>query len=80
MDIYENVYMLQPQGFLNEEHPEHVCKLQRYLYGLKQVAKAWFHHLSSFLLHYGFVASKMNASLFIHSHNKVTLYATNICR
>ncbi|CAN6557798.1 unnamed protein product [Malus baccata var. baccata] len=37
----EEVYMSQPQGFIDKDHPEFVCKLERSLYGLKQAPRAW---------------------------------------
>ncbi|KAJ0388839.1 hypothetical protein ATCC90586_010927 [Pythium insidiosum] len=32
----EEIYMKQPEGFVDPKHPDHVCKLKRALYGLKQ--------------------------------------------
>lgn len=40
--LSEDVYMRQPQGFVNPQLPTHVCKLQRSLYGLKQAPRVWF--------------------------------------
>nr|GFA80160.1 hypothetical protein [Tanacetum cinerariifolium] len=39
--INEEVYVAQPQGFINFEKPDHVYKLKKALYGLKQAPKAW---------------------------------------
>nr|GEW63749.1 retrovirus-related Pol polyprotein from transposon TNT 1-94 [Tanacetum cinerariifolium] len=39
--LKEDVYMCQPEGFLNADHPSHVCKLNKALYGLKQAPRAW---------------------------------------
>ena len=33
--IEHNIYMSQPDGFVDQEHPEYVCKLNKSLYGLK---------------------------------------------
>lgn len=33
--LNEDIFMLQPPGFLDKDHPDHVCRLQRSLYGLK---------------------------------------------
>ena len=33
--LYEDVYMVQPQGFLDNDKPNHVCKLCKAIYGLK---------------------------------------------
>ncbi|GJY49058.1 retrovirus-related pol polyprotein from transposon TNT 1-94 [Tanacetum coccineum] len=36
-----NVYMYQPEGFIDVDHPSHVYKLKKALYGLKQAPRAW---------------------------------------
>jgi hypothetical protein len=64
--LSEPVYMQQPPGFEDSQHPLHVCKLNRALYGLKQAPRAWFDRLSSFLLTLGFFSSTADPSLFIH--------------
>ncbi|GJX23518.1 retrotransposon protein, putative, ty1-copia subclass [Tanacetum coccineum] len=37
----EDIYMVQPKGFVNLKHPRKVCKLQRSIYGLKQALRSW---------------------------------------
>nr|GEU78446.1 hypothetical protein [Tanacetum cinerariifolium] len=39
--LSEDIYMVQPEGFLDLKHPNKVCKLQRSIYGLKQVSRSW---------------------------------------
>ena len=39
-DLYETVYMAQPEGFTSNSE-EMVCKLDKAMYGLKQAARSW---------------------------------------
>lgn len=39
--IEHDIYMSQPDGFIDPDHPEYVCKLRKSLYGLKQSARCW---------------------------------------
>nr|GFA16382.1 retrovirus-related Pol polyprotein from transposon TNT 1-94 [Tanacetum cinerariifolium] len=48
--LKEDVYVCQPQGFIDADHPTHVYKLNKALYGLKQAPRAWYDELSMFLL------------------------------
>ena len=62
--LKEEVFMEQPPGFINEDLPNHVCKLNLSLCGLKQAPRAWFDRLSQCLLHLGFYCGKTDSSLF----------------
>ncbi|GJR59879.1 retrovirus-related pol polyprotein from transposon TNT 1-94 [Tanacetum coccineum] len=53
--ILEEVYVQQPPRFESSEFPNHVCKLDKAPYSLKQAPKAWYETLSKFLLQYIFV-------------------------
>ena len=48
--LQEEVFMSQPQGFVDEKHLEYVCRLHKALYGLKQAPRAWFERLHKALL------------------------------
>ncbi|GJX80899.1 retrotransposon protein, putative, ty1-copia subclass [Tanacetum coccineum] len=37
----EDIYMVQPKGFVDPNHSRKVCKLQRSIYGLIQVSRSW---------------------------------------
>jgi Reverse transcriptase (RNA-dependent DNA polymerase) len=71
-DLKETVYMHQPQGFIDSQHPDHVCLLKKSLYGLKQMPLAWFEKLRASLLHVGFKPSSYDPSLFLFHHQGQT--------
>ncbi|GJT46777.1 retrovirus-related pol polyprotein from transposon TNT 1-94 [Tanacetum coccineum] len=48
--LREEVYVSQPDGFVDQDNPNHVYKLKKALYGLKQAPRAWYDLLSNFLL------------------------------
>nr|GEY13543.1 retrovirus-related Pol polyprotein from transposon TNT 1-94 [Tanacetum cinerariifolium] len=49
-ELKEEVYLLQPVEFFDQDNPSHVYKLKKALYGLKQAPRAWYDMLSSFLI------------------------------
>nr|GEU79847.1 hypothetical protein [Tanacetum cinerariifolium] len=49
-ELKEEVYVSQPEGFVDQENPSHVYKLKKALYGLKQAPRVWYDMLSSFLI------------------------------
>ena len=60
--INEEVYVEQSPGFENFKFPNHVFKLLKTLYGLKQTPKAWYERLSKFLISSGFKMGKIEVS------------------
>ncbi|GJT64456.1 retrovirus-related pol polyprotein from transposon TNT 1-94 [Tanacetum coccineum] len=50
---YEEVYVNQPDGFVDPHHPNKVYRLKKALYGLKQAPRAWYDELSKFLVSKG---------------------------
>nr|GEV54085.1 hypothetical protein [Tanacetum cinerariifolium] len=52
--LKEEVYVNQPDGFVDPYHPDKVYRLKKALYGLKQASRAWYDELSNFLVSKGF--------------------------
>ncbi|GKG27725.1 retrovirus-related pol polyprotein from transposon TNT 1-94, partial [Tanacetum coccineum] len=50
----KEVYVAQPDTFIDPDHPKKVYHLRKALYGLKQAPRAWYDELSNFLLSKGF--------------------------
>nr|GFA98225.1 Gag-Pol polyprotein [Tanacetum cinerariifolium] len=52
--LKEEVYVAQPDGFVDPDHPKKVYRLRKALYGLKQAPRAWYDKLLKFLTSKGF--------------------------
>ena len=68
--IMEEVYVQQPLGFENNLYPNHVFKLQKTLYGLKQALKSWYKCLRKFLIKKVFRRGKVDTTVFIKEKGK----------
>nr|GFC49254.1 copia protein [Tanacetum cinerariifolium] len=62
--LKEEVYVAQPDGFVDLDHPEKVYRLRKDLYGLKQAPRAWYDKLSKFLTSKGFAKGTIDPTLF----------------
>jgi hypothetical protein len=43
-NLDEDVYMIQPEDFVDPTNAGKVCKLQKSIYGLKQASRSWNIH------------------------------------
>ncbi|GJS24688.1 retrovirus-related pol polyprotein from transposon TNT 1-94 [Tanacetum coccineum] len=63
--IEEEVYVTQPPGFKDLDHPDKVYKVVKALYGLHQAPRAWYETLANYLLGNRFKRGKIDHTLFI---------------
>ncbi|CAN0097576.1 unnamed protein product [Heterosigma akashiwo] len=70
-DIDGDVYVKQPPGFIDKDHPHKVWKLKKALYGLRQSPRLWYNTLHEFLLQQNFVRSDYESCLYTRK-NSVT--------
>ena len=64
-ELDRDIYIDQPQGFINQEKPNYVCKLKKALYGLKQAPRAWYGKIAEFLVQSGYHVAPADSSLFV---------------
>nr|GEU40686.1 hypothetical protein [Tanacetum cinerariifolium] len=65
--LKKEIYVCQPLGFKDVEFPDRVYKVEKALYGLHQVPRAWYETLSTYLLDNGFHRGQIDMTLFIKS-------------
>jgi hypothetical protein len=65
----EDIYMALPNGFKNNEDTKRVCKLNKYLYGLKQASKCWNERFHTYITKLGFQRSDNDYCLYINSQS-----------
>nr|GEU45071.1 hypothetical protein [Tanacetum cinerariifolium] len=63
--IEEEVYVCQPLGFEDPDHPDKVYKVVKVIYGLHQAPRTWYETLANYLLEKGFQKGKIDQKLFI---------------
>ena len=63
-EIAEEVYIEHPDGFVIHGKESHVCKLKKYMYGLKQAPQAWYARIDSYLQKLGFLKSDADSNLY----------------
>ncbi|GJX47611.1 retrovirus-related pol polyprotein from transposon TNT 1-94 [Tanacetum coccineum] len=80
--LKEEVYVAQPDGFINPDHPDKVYCLRKALYGLKQASRAWYDELSKFLISKGFTKGIIDPTLFMIKYGEdillVQIYVDDI--
>jgi len=72
--LIETVFMVQPSGFRDLSKPNHVCRLNKAIYGLKQAHGTWYTTLRTAILQMVFHTSKADSSLFIYSNESNLCY------
>ena len=62
--IEEELYMMQPEGFVNPKGANKICKLQRSIYGLVQASWSWNIRLYEVIKAYGFIQTYGEACIY----------------
>ncbi|GJV54494.1 retrovirus-related pol polyprotein from transposon TNT 1-94 [Tanacetum coccineum] len=76
-ELKEEVYVSQPEGFVDQEYPLHVYKLKKALYDLKNTPRIWYDMLSSFLILQHFSKGAVDPTLFTQKAGNDLLLVTS---
>ena len=73
--LQEEVFVEQSKGFQDPYFLDHVLRLKKALYRMKQALRAWYDRLSSYLLDHDFKRGHANQTLFVKQDEKSLLVA-----
>ncbi|GJX96168.1 retrovirus-related pol polyprotein from transposon TNT 1-94 [Tanacetum coccineum] len=80
--LKEEVYVNQPDGFIDPHYLDKVYRLKKALYGIKQASRSWYDELSNFLVSKGFSKGSIDPTLFITKNGEdillVKIYVDDI--
>ena len=72
------IYIQQPEGFIDANHPDAVLLLNKALYGLKQAPRLWYLLLSEIIVGMGFQALEIDPSIYIRGNVIMGVYVDDI--
>ncbi|CAI5721938.1 unnamed protein product [Peronospora destructor] len=72
----EDIYMSQPDGYIKEENVHLVCKLDRSLYGLKQLPRMWNKTIDEFMIKLGFKKCESDHCIYIQRNGQHMIFVT----
>ena len=68
--IDAEIFKQQPVGYVNKDRPDHVCRLRRSIYGLKQAAQCWNEEIDTFLLSNGYKKSSFDGCIYMKTEKQ----------
>jgi hypothetical protein len=82
-ELKEEVYLVQPEGFVKQGQEHLVCRLKKDLYGLKHAPRSWYVNIDTFFSQKGFMKSKSDPNLYIKTDEKghialISLYVDDL--
>ena len=79
------IYTSQPEGIVDPDRPNDVCKLNKSIYGLKQSARCWNTTLDEYLKSFGYYKSKADKCIYVKSvkeanrHISFVILGVHVC-
>ncbi|KAL0276866.1 UNVERIFIED_CONTAM: hypothetical protein PYX00_004339 [Menopon gallinae] len=68
--LSDEVYMEQPEAFVDKKNKDHVCKLVRPLYGLKQSGREWYKRINDYLVNKGGMNAEGDPCIYVFGTNE----------
>ncbi|KAI3504355.1 hypothetical protein L1887_32956 [Cichorium endivia] len=72
--LTEDVYMNQPEGFVDTKHPNKVCKLEKSIYGLKQASRSWNLCFHEKVKEFGFSRSEDESCVYVKASGSIVTF------
>ena len=77
--LKEELYMMQPEGFVNPKGANKICKLQRSIYGLVQASRSWNICFDKVIKAYGFIHTCSEACIYKKVSGSTITFLISIC-
>ena len=77
--LKEELYMMQPKGFVDPKGANNMCKLQRSIYGLVQASQSWNVRFDELIKAYSFIQTCGEACIYKKMSGSTTAFLINIC-
>ena len=75
----EELYIMQPEDFVDPKGANKMCKLQRSIYGLVQACRSWNLRFDSVTKAYGFIQTFEEACIYNKVSGSTTPFLISIC-
>ena len=77
--LQEELYMMQPEGFVNPKGTNKMCKLQRSINGPVQASRSWNIRFDELIKAYGFMQTFGKACIYKKVSGSTTVFLISIC-
>ena len=77
--LKEELYMMQPEGFVDPKGANKMCKLQRSIYGLVQASRSWNIRFDKLIKGYSFIQTCGEACIYKKVSGSTTAFLISIC-
>ena len=73
-DLYEEVYMQQPEGFIVDGKEDMVCRLKKSIHGLKQASRQWYLKSHDVVTSLGFEENIVDSCIYLKVYGRKFIF------